>query len=81
MITLVGTFKSNHILTLDGQEFPCYTYGRVFDIINNKQGIFNLKKANGTGPYIIFQYVLIENNEFGEYAPFTPEFKENNKEE
>lgn len=80
MITLVGTFKSNCILTLDGQEITCYTYGRVFDIINNKQGIFNLKKANGTGPYIIFQYVLLENNEFGEYAPFTPEFKENSGE-
>jgi hypothetical protein len=80
MKTLVGTFYTDHIITIEGEKIPCYTFGRVFDIINNKKGIFNLKKANGTGPYIIFQYVLLENNEFGEYAPFTPEFKENNGE-
>jgi hypothetical protein len=61
--TLAGVFKANTIYTLDGEKFDCCTYGRVQEVIEGKAGIFNLRYNTDVMDWIIFQYLLMENNE------------------
>lgn len=59
MITIVGHFKNNKIISPDGTVTSCFTYGSVKRIIHDKDGVFNLDTSR-FGDLIIKQWILLE---------------------
>lgn len=56
VVTVYGKFKDG-ILTSDGHEVDCMTYGSFKDFNDGKQGFFNLKYNEPLKTWVIFQVV------------------------
>ena len=62
IITVVGTFSNNFITTDTGEKIHCRTYGSVRSVIEGQQGVYNLKWDNKLKGYVLFQYILLNEN-------------------
>lgn len=59
MEAVKGVFSNNTVTLEDGTILDCVTYGSVREIIEGKEGFFNLEK-NIYGDLVVKQYVILD---------------------
>lgn len=60
IMTTLGTFINNSIITDDGETIDCITYGSIKREVENKRGFFQLVWSDQFSCWKIIQYILLD---------------------